>query len=93
MMAPASATYQQAVPTPLIAPLRMRYCKDTVRSYLGKRSELPDMLWQGFTTHPLISKLAVAIVRRPLDGEGHRAENEGPLDTDFVHDRSTQETN
>jgi hypothetical protein len=26
MMAPASATYQQAVPIPLIAPLRMRYC-------------------------------------------------------------------
>jgi hypothetical protein len=27
MMAPASATYQQAVPIPLIAPLRMRYCR------------------------------------------------------------------
>ena len=87
MMAPASATYQQAVPTPLMAPLRMRYFKilseGTFRRW-PKRS--------GHATHPLVSKLAVAVVCGSLDGEGHCAENEGPLDTDFVHDGTTQET-
>lgn len=70
-----------------MAPLRMRYFKVLSEGTFRRRLE-----WSGQPTHPLVSKLAVAVVGGPLDWEGHCAENEGPLDTDLVHDGTTQET-
>lgn len=79
MIAPASATYQQAVPMPLIAPLRIRYCMNpSVLSYL----------MACIIAHPFVSIFAVAIVCRALYGEGHRTDNKSPFDAYFVHERA-----
>lgn len=45
------------------------------------------------STHPLISELAIAVVCRPLDREGHCTDHQGPLNTDLVHYRTTHEAN
>ena len=44
-------------------------------------------------THPLVSKLAVAVVRRPLNGEGHGADDQSPLNTELVHNGAAEEAN
>ena len=101
IMAPASATYQQAVPIPPIAPLRMRYYRKWrfVRHYIlfkktGQVAECSRWVCsRNAMTHPLISKLAVAVVCRPLDGERHGADDQGPLDTDLINYRTAQEAN
>jgi hypothetical protein len=87
MMAPASATYQQAVPIPLMAPLRMRYYTQSFVRVCPFKRKLGAAV-----THPLVSELAVAVVCRTLDREGHGTDHQSPFDTDFVHDRATHET-
>jgi hypothetical protein len=45
------------------------------------------------STYPLISELAVDVVRRALYGKRHGTGNQRPLHTKLVHKRATQETN
>lgn len=45
------------------------------------------------STHPLVSELAIAVVSRALDGKGHCTDHQGPLNTNFVHNRATHEAN
>jgi hypothetical protein len=70
-----------------MAPLRIRYCgerKSARRVCNGTVSELT-------VTHPLVSKLAIAVVRGSLNREGHGADHESPLDADFIDNRTAHE--
>ena len=89
IIAPASATYQQPVPTPAIAPLRIRYYS-WLSDVLRIRGNLGCLLRRA-STHPLVSKLAIAVICGPLDRPGHRSNNQSPLNTQLVHDGSAQE--
>lgn len=44
-----------------------------------------------WSTNPLVSELAVAVVCGALNGEGHRANHQSPFDSDLVHDRTSHE--
>lgn len=89
-MAPASATYQQAVPMPLIAPLKIRYYKNTIQSDIFGRFQ-KMCLQRLIRTHPLVAKFAVAIVCRTLNWECGRTDDKRPLNTNLVHDRAAKE--
>jgi len=81
MMAPASATYQQPVPIPPMAPLRMRY-------YIYGQPFVLNKVW---ILYPLVTELAIAVICGTLNWEGHRANHQSPLDSDLVHDRASHE--
>lgn len=44
-------------------------------------------------THPLVSKLAVAVVCGSFDGEGHGADYQGPFYSKLVYDGTAHEAN
>lgn len=82
IIVPLSATYQQPVPMPEMKPPKMMYYVELVLSWY-RVGEVD--------AYPLVTELAVAVVRRTLDWERHGADNQGPLDTKFVYERSTKE--
>lgn len=43
-------------------------------------------------SHPLVSKLAVAVVRRAADGKRDRSQNESPPDSELVDNGTAKET-
>jgi hypothetical protein len=51
------------------------------------------MLKGAVSNYPLVSKFAITIICGSLNREGQGAEDQGPFNTDFIHQRTTHQAN